>query len=574
MLYNGRHLFTMVNLNVSSPLKRGMVVSALLLMLLLSACNGDPQTRQQTDQGRATLQAAIAHAQSIGVPAAMLSPILAQQAQLQRTSAPLTIFSNQPATDYYHNLAQRYQMLTVQVKGLEAQATQQMDYKANLDLQTFGTLVSQRRTQGFAGAKTFASQLTQQQNLMAQAQYPKSYAQISSSAENAIQALRLMGPAYTQLQSFQQVIQQLNASHLDTTALKQQSNNDTQLFHSATTPQDFSHIIDQVNAQILETSALSTQAIPYVGAAKLSQFSTDIDKLKQYGQATDTYQKRLNADQSALAQAKSLSDFLKVSSQIDSDVASIKLPLLQGQANYLLKQFHQEVATWGNAHQYSDKYNGQSYNLDYEYDAQGIGSDADATVQAAQTASDYQSAIELINDDTLLLHSMETAYTDTTPWNQPHTIDTSLMQHFNDMSGQTIVVSLIQQSLRLYENGQLVKAFQITTGQFDKPSLPGAWNIFLRQSPTKFKSSEPKGSAFWYPDTNINFAMEYHDGGYYFHDSWWRDDYGSGTNFPHYDSGGDESFAGNGSHGCVNMPETMAGWLYNNTAYGAAVVIY
>ncbi len=562
----------MANLHVSRL--KGMVVSALLLMLLLSACNGDPQTRQQTDQGRAELATAIVHAQSIGVPPAMLSPIIAQQAQLQQTKAPLTLFSDQPATDYYHNIAQRYNMLTIQVKGLEAQATQQLDYKANLDLQTFGSLLSQRQTQGFTATKTFANQLKQEQNLMSQAQYPKNYAQISSTAENAIQALRLMGPAYTQLQSFQQVIQQLNASHLDTTALKQQSNNDVQLFRNATTPQDFSHLLDQINAQIQETTALSTQAIPYVGAAKLKQFSIDIDKMKQYGQDTGTYQKRLNADKSALAQARSLSDFLKLSSQIDSDVASIQLPLLQGQANYLLKQFHQQVTAWGNAHQYNDKYNGQSYNLDYEYDEQGIGSDADAAVQYAQTADDYQSAIDLLNDDTLLLHSMEAAYTDNTPWNQPHAIDTTLMKHFNDMSGQTIVVSLIEQSLRLYENGQLVKAFQITTGQFDKPSLPGAWNIFLRQSPTKFKSSEPKGSAFWYPDTNINFAMEYHDGGYYFHDSWWRDNYGPGTNFPHYDSGGDESFAGNGSHGCINMPENMAGWLYNNTAYGAAVLIY
>jgi len=563
----------MANLNVSH-LKKGMVVSALLLMLLLSACSGDPQTRQQTDQSRAALTAAIAHAQSIGVPSTMLTSVIAQQAQLQQTSAPLTIFSDQPATDYYHNLAQRYQMLTVQVKGLEAQATEQLDYKANLDLQTFGTLVSQRQTQGFASAKTFANQLTQQQNLMSQAQYPKNYAQISSTAENAIQALRLMGPAYTQLQAFQQVIQQLSASHLDTTALKQQSDNDTRLFRSATTLQDFSHIIDQINAQMQETAALSIQAIPYVGAAKLNQLSADIDKMKQYGQATGTYQKRLNTDRKALAQARSLSDFLKLSSQIDSDVASIQLPLLQGQANYLLKQFHQEVSTWGNSHQYSDKFNGQSYNLDYEYDEQGIGADADAAVQAAQTASDYQSAIDLVNDDTLMLHSMEAAYTNTTPWNQSNTIDLALMRHFNDISGQTIVVSLIQQSLRLYENGQLVNAFQITTGQYDKPSPPGAWSIFLRQSPTRFKSSEPKGSAFWYPDTKINFAMEYHDGGYYFHDSWWRADYGPGTNFPHYDSGGDESFAGNGSHGCVNIPETMAGWLYNNTAYGAAVVIY
>ncbi len=557
-------------------IKKGISVTciALLLTLLLSACNGDPQTRQKADQSRTELQKAIVHAQSIGIPAAMLRPIIAQQTQLQQTNAPLTILSNQPATDYYHNLEQRYQMLTVQVHGLETQATQQLDYQANLDLQTFGSLLSQRQAQGFVGAKTFANQLTQEQTLMSQAQYPRNYTQISGTAKIAIQALRLMGPTYDKLHSFQQVIQQLDASHLDTTALKQQSANDVQLFNQASKPEDFSHIIDQINAQLQETATLSTQAIPYVGAAKLSQFRSDIDKMKQYGQDTGAFQKRLDADQIALNQARSLSDFLKLSSQIDNDIASIQLPLLQGQAHSLLKQFHQEVNNWGNTHKFNDTFNGQSYNLDYEYDQQGIGSDADVAVQYAQTADDYQAAIDLLNDDITLLHSMEAASTDNTPWNQQNTIDTNLMRHFNLMSGQTIVVSLIQQSLRLYQNGKLVKAFQITSGQFDKPSLPGVWHIFLRQSPTKFKSSEPKGSAFWYPDTNINFAMEYADGGYYFHDSWWRVNYGPGTNFPHYDTGGDETFAGNGSHGCINMPEGMAGWLYNNTAYGTAALIY
>jgi lipoprotein-anchoring transpeptidase ErfK/SrfK len=68
--------------------------------------------------------------------------------------------------------------------------------------------------------------------------------------------------------------------------------------------------------------------------------------------------------------------------------------------------------------------------------------------------------------------------------------------------------------------------------------------------------------------------MEYHDGGYFFHDSWWRVNYGPGSNFPHYDVGGDESFAGNGSHGCINMQENDAAWLYANTSYGAAVLLY
>jgi lipoprotein-anchoring transpeptidase ErfK/SrfK len=558
------------------PLKKGMLLISLglLITLLLSACGGDQQIQQQATLSKINLDKAISHARSIGVPDAMLKPILAQELQLSHTNAPFTVLSDQPANTYYSNLALRYQMLGVQVQGLDMQATQQLDYQATLDLQTLEGILAQRQAQGFIEAKTFADQLTHYQSMMSQAQYPKHYIQISLSARQTTQALRLMGPAYQQLTTLQQTIKQLQASHIDVTALNQQEENDLQLFRTASKPQDFTQIIDQINAQLQETVTLSTQAIPYVGAAKLQQFQADIDQMKQYGQNTTMYQQRLEADQAALNSAKTIGDFLKVSAQIDADTSSIQFPLIQAQANYLLKQFHQEVANWGKAHQYHDSFNGQSYELDYAYDQQGIGSDADAAMQAAQTPDDYQAVIDLVNDDMLNLKAMEADANDNTPWNKPHATDMQLMQHYHVTSGQVIVVSLVEQSLRLYQDGKLVQAFQITSGQFDKPSVPGFWHIFDRESPTVFKSSEPKGSAFWYPDTKINFAMEYHDGGYFFHDSWWRVNYGVGTNFPHYDTGGDESFAGNGSHGCINMQEDQAGWLYNHTGYGTAVIIY
>jgi hypothetical protein len=548
----------------------------MLVMLLLSAC-GDPQTQQQASQNKATLDQLLARAQSIGVPGDMLQPIFNQEQQLNQTNAPFGLFNNQSVTEYYTNLAQRYDLLKVQVSGLESQETQQLDFQATVDLSNFESALAQRQSQNFIEAKTFATQLTNDQALLAKAQYPKDYLQISYNAKRSTQALHLMGPAYNTLNSLQRIIQQLKASHLDVTGLKQQQQNDLQVFRNATRPEDFSGLIDQINTQLQETTVFSSQAIPYVGTYQLSSFSTDINLLKKYGQNYNSFQQRYDADKAALTNAKSITDYLKFSSQIGSDLASIQMPLIEGQTSYLLNQFHQEVTSWGRAHQYHDSFNGGSYNLDYEYDAQGIGSDADAAVQYAQSTQsvdDYQSAMDLINNDMMHLKAMEADYSDKTPWNQVHATDIQLMKHYNLMSGQTLVVSLIEQTLRLYNNGKLVRSFQITSGQYDKPSPPGFWNIFLRQSPTKFKSSEPKGSAFWYPDTKINYAMEYHDGGYFFHDSWWRVNYGPGTNFPHYDVGGDESFAGNGSHGCINMQENDAAWLYANTSYGAAVLLY
>lgn len=549
----------------------GIITVALLVILMLSACGGNPQTQLKANQNKIQLDNVLAHAQSIGVPGPMLQPILTQEAQLSNTSAP--IFDDQSATNYYSNLSQRYAMLTIQVHGLEYQITQQSDYQAYQDIQKLENALTQRQAQGFVEAKTFAAQLDQYQAQLAKAQYPKDYIQISNEAQRSTQALHLMGTAYQKFKSLQQVITQMKASHLDTAALNLEAQNDLQLFRAASGPEDFTQLIDEINTQLQESTVQNIQAIPYVGAAKLAEFQTDIQTTSQYGVDVSKFQKRLTADQAALDSAKSLQDYLKVATQIDNDITSIQLPMIQGQANQLLSQFHKEVTDWGNTHVYHDPQDGNNYHLDYEYGPDGIGSDADSAVQSAQTVDDYQAAIDLINNDMTNLHAMEADYSDTTPWNHPHATDLQLIQHYG-LTGQVIVVSLVEQTMRLYQDGKLVNQFRITSGQYAKPSPPGVWHILLRQSPTVFKSSEPVGSAFWYPDTNINYAMEYHDGGYYFHDSWWRVNYGPGTNFPHYDAGGDETFAGNGSHGCINMQKDQAAWLYAHTDYNTGVILY
>ena len=547
---------------------------ALLIMLMLSACGNNSQTQIKANQSKIQLDKLLTHAQNIGIPGTVLQPILNQEAQLTSTNAPLSIFDDQTTTAYYSNLAQRYAMLTIQVHGLEYQITQQYDYQAYQDIQKLENALTGRQSQSFVEAKTFAAQLANDQAQLAKAQYPKDYIQISISAQRSTQALHLMGLTYDKLKSLQQVITQMRGSHLDTTALEQEQQNDAQLFRAANKPEDFTRLMDEIDAQLQQATILTVQAVPYVSAAKLVEFSNAIRQISQYSQDVSKYQQQLTADQTALKNARSIQDYLKAATQIDNDVASIQVPMAQAQANYLLKQFHREVTDWGNTHVYHDPQDNNDYHLDYEYGPDGVGGDADTLVQSAQTVDDYQSAIDTINNDLTNLHAMEADYNDDTPWTQPHAADLQLMQHYNLMSGQTIVISLLEQTLRLYQDGKLVNQFRVTSGQYARPSPPGVWHILLRQSPTIFKSSEPPGSAFWYPNTNINFAMEYHDGGFYLHDSWWRVNYGPGTNFPHYDSGGDETFAGNGSHGCINIQEDNASWLYAHTSYDTNVVIY
>jgi len=118
-----------------------------------------------------------------------------------------------------------------------------------------------------------------------------------------------------------------------------------------------------------------------------------------------------------------------------------------------------------------------------------------------------------------------------------------------------------------------VRAFHVTTGRVELPSLPGVWSVQNRQSPTIFVSTDPPDSPYWYPPTPIQYAIEYHWGGYYVHDAWWRSQFGPDTQFPHDDQAS-PGFSTNGSHGCINMPPGDAAWVYANTDWNTTIVVY
>jgi lipoprotein-anchoring transpeptidase ErfK/SrfK len=162
---------------------------------------------------------------------------------------------------------------------------------------------------------------------------------------------------------------------------------------------------------------------------------------------------------------------------------------------------------------------------------------------------------------------------DVTPYNQHHKTDTDLMRKYGYMQGKVVVVSLYGQAMRVYTDGQLVKSFLVTTGTSAHPSLPGVWWVEQKESPAIFKSIIPEGQPGHYPDTPVKYAILYHTGGYNLHDSWWRNEYGPGTQFPHADSSGNQS-AYEGSHGCINVPSDDARWLYGYVNVGTPVIVY
>ena len=309
------------------------------------------------------------------------------------------------------------------------------------------------------------------------------------------------------------------------------------------------------------------------GDMQLYTFQQWIALMQQYNGNTSTFQQQYNADQQALNNATTGDAYKSALAKLNAHVEAIKIPAMKTESQSIQHQLQQEVVSWSQTHQYHDDYNNTNYPLGFEYGPNGIGYLVQQELNTAQTLADYQQSIEDLNMYLSNFQAMMTNAADNTPYNNVHQTDLQLMQHYGFMDKKVVVVSLHEQAMRIYQDGKLVNAFLVTTGRPDRPSLPGTWWVEGKKSPTVFKANVPPTSPYWYPDTPINYAMQYHSDGYFLHDSWWRADYGPGTNFPHQDASGDP-FSAQGSHGCVNLAKDNAAWLYNFVQLYTRVLIY
>lgn len=560
------------SLGIAQVLLAGICVGVILLT---SACGGDSHLRQEASQASTQLDQQIQLAEVNGVPASALQPIIQQEQALKNRSAPFTMFDDTPANLFYKDQTSGYRQVLSKLQEQVAIVTGQDQGQAQQDLANFQQTLATQQTKKAGNLAAFSLQYTSDENRLLAARFAKDFLAISSDARAALSALQMMASTYGQLIIFRNTISQMRQASLDVTAMQSQYASDLDAFNSAAAISDFTNLSTMLNAQYQLAVVNSIQSLPYVGAAKLQEFQGQINDLKTYGMDASPYVKLYTVDKTAMSKAKTISDYLAVSNKINADMTSMHADLVQGESWYLIKKLDRDANAWGQAHLYHDKFDGKNYILDSGYTMNGIGYWLQRENGWSYTTADYE---YVVNDDLnefFNFQMFQLDYADTSPSNQPRQADLLMMQHYPSLKhGAVIMVATAEEYLRFYVDGKLVNSFPVTTGRVERPTLPGVWLTQDRKSPTQFKSDDPPTSPFWYPPTPIHYAILYHWGGFFVHDAWWRADYGMGTQFPHYDSGGDESFAGNGSHGCVNVREDRAAWLYAHTDWNTQIVIY
>lgn len=535
----------------------GAFAAALLaLSVALGACapNAD-QTR--AEQSKAQLDGELRHARDTGLPESLLQPVVSQEQ---------TIAAGANGDKYnWQDAASNYTLLYTQLVAIEQTAAQTLKTQTEKDLQALGAAIAASRSTGFSEVNAYQSRLDQFFQDYAAAATPADYARVDATARAQTDALNTLGPAYEKLQSFAAAIRAVQRAGYNTATAEAAREQDVQIFRDGTTPDHFKRLAGVIDGQTMQLLADQTEAMPYAGSVLLDTFQARIDDLRRFGENADALQRQHDDDARQLAAAKTLADYLTVGQVINRQMDASTDQYWRGRARYDIGELHTAIKDAA----------AQNPLLVYEYNSgEGVGI-PEGDLAAASSADDFQRVDGEIRGMLTNLRALQDNLREMQAASAPgpgdvHQADITLMKAYGVFDGRVIVVSLREQTARVYQNGKLIYWSYVTTGRPEKPSPPGLHFVMEKVTHTEFVSGDPPGSPLWYAPTPINYGLLYADGGYFLHDAWWRVKFGPGSNLPHWDP---LAFNG-GSHGCINFPEANMAWLYNFMQYGDPVILY
>jgi LysM repeat protein len=113
-------------------------------------------------------------------------------------------------------------------------------------------------------------------------------------------------------------------------------------------------------------------------------------------------------------------------------------------------------------------------------------------------------------------------------------------------SGKQIVVDISNQMIYAFENGVLVNSSLVSTGVAAAPTVQGDFRVYV-----KYTSTTMSGPGYYLP--GVPYTMYYYRG-YGVHGTYWHNNFGRPM-----------------SHGCVNLPTSVAKWFFYWAPLGTAV---
>ena len=112
-----------------------------------------------------------------------------------------------------------------------------------------------------------------------------------------------------------------------------------------------------------------------------------------------------------------------------------------------------------------------------------------------------------------------------------------------------IDIDLSEQRTYAYEGTQVVNSFVVSTGTWRTPTVTGRFKIYV-----KYRSADMSGPGYFLAD--VPFVMYFYKG-YGLHGTYWHNNFGTPM-----------------SHGCVNLRNDDAKWLFNWASVGTIVNVH
>ncbi|MGH2521630.1 MAG: L,D-transpeptidase [Anaerolineales bacterium] len=122
--------------------------------------------------------------------------------------------------------------------------------------------------------------------------------------------------------------------------------------------------------------------------------------------------------------------------------------------------------------------------------------------------------------------------------------------------GNLIAVDTYEQSLGVYQNGQLLFATLVSSGSRYFPTRPGTFKVWARLNHGRMTGAYRRDRSDYYFLEDVPWIL-YYDGDRALHGAYWHNHFGV-----------------RGSHGCVNLSPRDARWLYEYASVGATVMVF
>ncbi|MBG9980864.1 peptidoglycan binding domain-containing protein [Facklamia sp. DSM 111018] len=130
----------------------------------------------------------------------------------------------------------------------------------------------------------------------------------------------------------------------------------------------------------------------------------------------------------------------------------------------------------------------------------------------------------------------------------------------DEFGSHYVEVDLTNQMMLIYHDHQLVLETPIVSGQTGTDTIPGAYQVWNKESPSVLVGYNPRYDREY--QQPVSYWIAFDDQAQGIHDANWQGSFGG------------EAYRYSGSLGCINTPPSIMGQVYELIDYGMPVVIF